>query len=167
MSDEADQLKHRLTSKRSGKLSSSSTWLLDLAASTVVENLSGGVISLLPQEQAAKLLVHNELKPFKQHARGQKDPGDESSPKELRLLAEAAATYLKVFYITQVCADKDPSRVNLKGFRSWLMESLEQPGSPLNKDLGKHPKYSALQELIRKDNWWRKVLKTASKKSPK
>lgn len=167
MSDEADLLKHRLTNKRTGKLSSSSTWLLDLAATTVVENLSGGVVSLLPQEQAAKLLVHNELKPFKQHARGQKDPGDESSPKELRLLAKAATTYLKMFYITQVCADKDPSRINLKGFRAWLMESLKQAGSPLNEDLKTHPEYSALNELIRKDNWWRKVLKTASKKSRK
>jgi hypothetical protein len=156
-----------LTNKRIGKLYSSSTRLLDAAASAVVNNDNAGIPALLPQKQAAKLLVHNELKPFKRHKVGHPIPGGEITRKELRLLAKAAAIELKLFYIIEVCADKDQARVNLKGFRAWLMDNLAQLDSPLNRWLTRHPEYSALASLIRHDGWWRKMLKTESKKRRK
>ena len=58
---------HRLVNKKTGKLASSSTWLIDLAACAVHLGDTQGLAGLLPQEKAQKLLNSNVLKPFKRH----------------------------------------------------------------------------------------------------
>jgi len=144
----------RLVNKRTGKLASSSTWLLDLAACAVVGRDSKGIPALLPQSKAKKLLVHNELKKFNRHKSIEADSGQESSHAELRVLAYKALPTIAVFYIQNAVGNRLPSQVNKKGFRGWLISQLAIPNSELNNFLNNHPEFSALAELKRADNWW-------------
>ena len=144
----------RLVNKRTGKLASSSTWLLDLAACAVVGGDIKGIPALLPQSEAQKLLVHNELKKFNRHKSVKADSGQESSHADLRVLACKALPTIAVFYIENVVGNRLPSQVNKKGFRGWLLGQLAIPSSALNTFLKNHPEFSALAELKRADNWW-------------
>lgn len=146
--------KDRLVNKRTGKLASSSTWLVDLAACAVVGGDNSGLPDLLPQQDAKKLMLHNELKKFNHHKSGKAISGDESSHAELRVLACKAIPTIAVFYIHNVVGNRQPAQVNEKGFRVWLMGELSVPSSDLNGFLRKHLQFSALAELKRKDNWW-------------
>ena len=144
----------RLVNKRTGKLASSSTWLLDLAACAVVGGDYKGIPALLPQNKAKKLLIHNELKKFKRHKSIEADSGQESSHAALRVLACKALPTIAVFYIQNAVGNRLPSQVNKKGFRGWLMSQLAIPDSALNIFLKNHTEFSALAELKRADNWW-------------
>ena len=50
-----------LLNKKTGKVASSNSWLLALAAHAYSMGDTSGIAGLLPQEQAKKLLVSNEL----------------------------------------------------------------------------------------------------------
>ena len=51
-----------LLNKKTGKVASTNNWLLVLAARAHTSGDTSGILGLLPQEQAKKLLVSNELK---------------------------------------------------------------------------------------------------------
>lgn len=155
----ADEKTYRLVNKRTGKLASGTSWLLDLAACAVVDGDHSGITSLLPQREAEKLLLYNELKPFKKHNKTKPPEGAQTSHSELRDLARRAYPHIAFFYITQVVGERDPRYVNKKGFRAWIMDSLANPRSDLNKYLAQHLEFSALVGLLRGDDWWRKVQK--------
>jgi hypothetical protein len=153
---------YRLVNKKSGKLASSSNWLIDLAAYAVDLSDYGGISALLPQEKAMKLLASNLLKPFKRHKPESSIAGLESTSRDIREVARNAGPYIAYFFITKIIKNKDPETVNHKGFRAWLMDALAEPKSSLNQYL-KTTQFSALVELKRSDDWWIDRLKTESK----
>ena len=154
---------HRLANKKTGKLASSSDWLIDLAARAVQLGDSKGLTALLPQEKAKSLMKFNVLKSFNRHKKRLPVQGFETSNRELRDLASRALPYFAAFYTVMVIKDKAPERVNRKGFRSWLIAALSDPDSSLNKNLSKHNELSALAQLKRSDDWWQDRLNTESK----
>lgn len=157
----------RLVNKKTGKLASSTNWLIDLAAEAKVLGDSSGISALLPQKKATKLLVRNELKPFKIRKEKSVTPGEETSHKNLRSLARAALCEFFRFYIERAIPDHNASMVNSKGFRAWLMQELSQPKGELNQHLKSIKEFHPLIELKRSDDWWRKCLKTESKSKAK
>jgi hypothetical protein len=157
----------RLVNKKTGKLASSTNWLVDLAAEAKELGDSSGISAMLPQKKAAKLLVQNELKPFKIHKEVTVQPGDESSHKDLRVLVKLAYPKLALFYIQNVVHSHKKNQVNLKGFRAWLMQELSDPKGELNQYLKSIHEFYPLIELDRSDDWWRKCLKTESKSKAK
>ena len=155
--------RHRLVNKKTGKLASSSDWLIDLAARAVQLGDSKGLTALLPQEKAKSLMKFNVLKSFNRHKKRLPVQGFETSNRELRGLAFRALPYFAAFYRKMVIPDKAPERVSRKGFRAWLIAALSDPYSSLNKNLSKHNEFSALAQLKRSDDWWQDQLKTESK----
>ena len=157
----------RLVSKKTGKFASSTNWLVDLAAVAKKLGDSSGIAALLPQEKAGKLLLHNELKPFKRQKEKTAALGHETLHKELRDLARSAYPELALFYIENVVHSKKSSQVNKKGFRAWLIQELSRPMGELNQHLQSIQEFHPLIELNRSDDWWRKCLKTESKSKVK
>jgi hypothetical protein len=153
----------RLVNKKTGKLASSTNWLVDLAAEAKVLGDSSGISALLPHKKASKLLARNELKPFKIHKENPTTPGEETSHKDLRVLVKLAYPELALFYIQNVVQSHKPNQVNRKGFRAWLITELNTINGGLNRHLMSIPAFRPLIELNRSDDWWRKSLKTESK----
>jgi hypothetical protein len=164
---DTNSVRLRLVNKKTGKLASSTNWLVDLAAEAKVLGDSSGISALLPQKKAAKLLVRNELKPLKTHQEKSVAPGYETSHKDLRILAKSA--YCEVFHIyaEEVVLDRTAVEVNSKGFRAWLIQELSNPKGKLNRHLKSSKEFHPLIELDRSDDWWRKCLKTESKSKAK
>jgi hypothetical protein len=157
----------RLVNKKTGKLASSTDWLIDLAAEAKVLGDSSGISALLPQKKAAKLLDRNELKPFKIHKEKNVPLGGETSHKDLRVLVKLAYPYLALFYIQNIVPSHKKKQVNRKGLIAWLMSELLKPMGELNQHLKSIPEFHPLIELDRSDDWWRKCLKTESKSKAK
>lgn len=153
----------RLVNKKTGKLASSTDWLIDLAAVAKNKGHSSGLTALLPQEKAAQLMTHNSLKRFKRHKVEKAELGAETSSKDLRMLARMAYPELALYYIQNVICNHQPSQVNRKGFRAWLMKELNTPNGGLNRHLMSIEAFRPLVELKRSDDWWRMNLKTESK----
>jgi hypothetical protein len=134
-STDPNSVRLRLVNKKTGKLASSTNWLIDLAAEARELGDSSGISALLPQKKAAKFLVQNELKPFKLHKGAAVQPGDETSHKELRVLVKLAYPKLALFYIQNVVHSHTKKQVNHKGFRAWLMRELSDPERNVSKTL--------------------------------
>jgi len=117
---------------------------------------SSGISALLPHKKASKLLARNELKPFKIHKENPTTPGEETSHKDLRVLAKLAYPELALFYIQNVVQSHKPNQVNRKGFRAWLIKELNTVNGGLNRHLMSIPAFRPLIELNRSDDWWRK-----------
>lgn len=166
-STDPNSVRLRLVNKKTGKLASSTNWLADLAAEAKLLGDASGIAALLPQKKAAKLLVRNELKPFKIHKGDTVQPGDETSHKDLRILVKLAYPKLALFYIQNVVQNHTKKQVNLKGFRAWLMQELSEPKGALNQYLKSIQEFYPLIELDRGDDWWRKCLKAESKSKAK
>jgi hypothetical protein len=159
--------KLRLVNKKTGKLASSTNWLIDLAAQAKELGYSSGISALLPQKKAEKFLVRNELKAFNIHKEKTVSLGNETSHKDLRVLARAALCEFFRFYTERVVPGHKASMVNSKGFRAWLMQELSKPKGELNQHLRSIQEFHPLIELKRSDDWWRKCLKTESKSKAK
>ena len=100
----------RLVNKKTGNLASSTDWLIDLAAVAKELGDSSGISALLPQKKAAKLLVRNELKPYKIHREKSLKLGEETSHKDLRVLVKLAYPELALFYIQNVVPSHKPNQ---------------------------------------------------------
>lgn len=146
--------KSRLTNKKTDRLASSSTWLLDLAACAVSLGHSTGIASLLPLARAKRLLVKNTLKPFKRQKITKVRKIAATSHGDLRALAEAAIPAIAVFYLEKIVATKPIKAVNRKGFRHWVIRELRDPNSQLNRYLLSRPDLAGLAETQRADRWW-------------
>lgn len=153
----------RLVNKKTGKLASSTNWLLDLAAVAKSRGESAGLPALLPQAKVGKFLRHNDLKPFKRHQEKNVALGKATTHKSLRELARSAYSELAFYYIQNVVHSRKPSEVNRKGFRAWLIKELNTDNGGLNQHLLSIEEFRPLIELERSDDWWRTCLKTESK----
>lgn len=154
---------YRLVSKKTGKLASSTSWLLDLAAVAKSRGDSSGLAALLPQEKAAKFLRFNDLKQFKKQQKKDVLVGQETTQKDLRDLVRSAYPALVLYYIENVIHSHNPIQVNRKGFRAWLIKELNTINGGLNRHLMSIEAFLPLVELKRSDDWWRIHLKTESK----
>lgn len=153
----------RLVNKKTDRLASSSTWLLDLAACAVSLGHSTGIASLLPLARAKRLLVNNTLKSFKRQkiTKGRKIAV--TSHGDLRALAEAAIPAIAVFYGQKIVATKPITSVNRKGFVHWLVRELRNPNSQLNRHLLSRRDLAGLAETRRSERWWLDRVKMQSK----
>lgn len=160
--------KTRLVNKKTRRLASSSTWLVDLAACAINGGEANGIATLLPLAKAQRLLVKNTLKSFT-HKKGSKArKAAATSHADLRLLAEAGIPAIAVFYLEMVVEGKPAKYVNRKGFRSWLLDELAIQGSSLNRFLSSRHDLAGLVGINRSNRWWLDRLKMQSKvhKSP-
>jgi hypothetical protein len=155
--------KDRLVNKRTGKLASSSTWLLDLAACAVVLGDSVGIPALLPQRKAAKLLKSNLLKQFKKHAPIKSDTAMSSNHAESRKAAEQSIPALAVIYQKLVIVPNPSKKVTRDSFVYWLRNQLENRSSKLNQILSQTPSLVGIHELQRSHRWWIDRIKMQSK----
>ena len=160
---EIDYRTHRLVNKRTGKLASSTNWLLDLAACAVVQGHSTGIPSLLPQSKAAKFLQNNELRPVRRHKKPAQIKAVATSPAELRALAKQAIPAIAVYYIQEIVSRKRASEVNRKGFVYWIVREMENPSSGLNQYLRASKELSGLVGAVRGERWWLDQLRMQSK----
>ena len=154
---------HRLVNKKTSRLASGTTWLLDLAACSVVLGHTQGLPSLLPQQKATKLLEHNELRPFKAQKKQKQVLKTATSPSELRPLARQALPLIAAYYTARVIPNKRPSEVNRKGFAAWISREIGVPGSGLNLYLSGSVDFQGLVETRRGERWWLDQLKMQSK----
>ncbi len=153
----------RLVNKKTDRLASSSTWLVDLAACAVSLGHSTGIASLLPLARAKRLLVNNTLKPFKRQKGIKARKVAATSHGDLRALAEAAIPAIAVFYGEKIVATKAITAVNRKGFAHWLVHELRNPDSQLNRYILTLPELAGLAETQRAYRWWLDRLKMQSK----
>ena len=154
---------YRLVNKKTGKLASSTNWLLDLAAVAKSRGDSTGLPALLPQKKADKFLRHNDLERFKRQQKKNVAAGQETTQKDLRELARSAYPVLVIYYIEKVIHSHNPNQVNRKGFRAWLIKELNTINGGLNRHLMSIEALLPLVELKRSDDWWRIHLKIESK----
>ncbi len=158
--------KSRLVNKKTRRLASSSTSLIDLAACAISMGETTGIATLLPLAKAKRLLAKNTLQSFKPQKRSKAGNAVATSHTDLRALAEAGLPAIAVFYLEMVVGCKPVKHVNLKGFRSWLVDELAVPGSSLNRFLLSRRDLAALVESRRSKRWWLdrlKMLKMQSK----
>lgn len=154
---------HRLANRKTGKLASGTTWLLDLAACAVVLGHTKGIPSLLPKEKAARLLAHNELRPFQAQKKQKQGQQFATSPTQLRTLARRALPSIAAYYTVRVIPGRKPTEVNRKGFVAWIAQEMKVPSSGLNQHLLASSDFSALAETVRGERWWLDQLKMQSK----
>lgn len=155
--------KSRLVNIKTGKLASSSTWLLDLAACAITLGQSTGIASALPLAKAERLLKKNNLKNFTKHQKAEAQKISVSSHGDLRAAAEAGIPSIVVFYIENVVGSRDPKTVNRKGFTHWLAREIASPDSQLNLFLLSRPELVGLAEIKRSERWWVDRVKMQSK----
>jgi hypothetical protein len=155
---------HRLVNKKTGRLSSNTNWLIDLAAIAFAQGQTTGIGALLPLNKARKLLLHNKFEPFRRH-KTHPSTKDASSHAEQRGLAQQALPAIVVYYTTKVMKVKNPSYVTRKKFVAWIVKSMSDPESGLNLYLHNLNEYTALAETKRGKRWWLDQIKMQSKKS--
>ena len=153
---------HRLANKKTGKLASNTNWLIDLAAIALVQGHTIGIVSLLPLNEAGKLLAHNKLEPFRRQTL-QPSEVDASSHVDLRTLAQKAFPTIASYYSERVIHGKNPINVNRKGFVAWIVRELSNPESGLNLHLLKSSDFKVLAEARRSERWWLDQLRMQSK----
>jgi len=158
-----DYRTHRLVNKKSGKLASSTSWLIDLAACSLALGTSGGIASLLPLKKAAKLMLNNELRPVRRQKSHKEVNYTAISRTELRNLAQKAMPVIAVYYTVRAIPNRHPSSVNRKGFVAWIVREMANPNSGLNKHLIKSADFAGLAETKRSDRWWLDQIRMQSK----
>jgi hypothetical protein len=154
---------HRLVNKKTGKLASSTNWLIDLAARSLAQGTTGGIASLLPLTKAAKLMLHNHLQPMRRQKSHQGVNRTATSHSEVRNLAQKAMPAIAAYYTVRVIPNRNSSSVNKKGFVAWIVREMGNPYSGLNKHLSKSPDFAGLVETKRGDRWWLDQIKMQSK----
>jgi hypothetical protein len=153
----------RLTNIKTGKLASSSTPILDLAAVAVILGHSTGIAGALPLAKAKRLLCKNTLKNFTKHQKAKAQKISVSSHADLRAVAEAGIPTIVVFYIKYVVGSRDQKRVNRKGFAHWLAREIAFPSSKLNLFIISRQELIGLAEIRRSERWWLDRIRMQSK----
>ena len=126
-----------LLNKKTGKVASSNSWLLALAAQAYSMGDTSGIAGLLPQEQAKKLLVSNELST--KVARKAKDGRltDNISDQAVTLLPQLAVLF----------GDQHPTQktITRKNFCKWVAKQLaDETSNAYHKAV-----YKGFEDLIK------------------
>ena len=139
-----------LVNKKSGKVASSHSWLLALAAVARMKGNSSGISSLLPLIQAEKLLHKNQVT-FKT-IRGHKGAN-------LRhIIRSQAQSFLPCAIIEFERKCRVFKLLTKKDLSAWIVKALSDPYSYLYKN-AKNMGYDEILELRRAPRWWQDQLK--------
>ena len=132
------------------KVASSNSWLLALATLSRIEGHSSGLASLLPLQQADKILRKNEV--VYKVKRGNIDTNVKKS-------ARAQAKSILPFAATQFCKTQSPHRlVTKKDFSKWIVKTLLDQTSQIYKRLT-NMGYDELLARKRSHRWWQDQIK--------
>jgi hypothetical protein len=140
-----------LVNKKSGRKSSSTDLLTDLAAINLAEGgMRIGIASLLNYAKAERLLKHNRLKKVKLQA----TPEDREPVKnEIKVIAQnLMPELLKAFAESNVRSQYLSQ--NKRRVSRWLAKQSGEPNSSLNKLLRTHPEGHHIHQLKRSVRWW-------------
>ncbi|WP_044036895.1 hypothetical protein [Octadecabacter arcticus] len=134
-----------LVNKKSGKVASSNTWLLALAAHAQILNDTSGIAGLLPQKEALKSLEKNTISV--KTIRGLKGG---KLTEDVRNQAKAFLPRLADLFIENPQKNKSVTRTY---FCSWITQQLAEPSSEAyNAAIS-----NGLEDLIfspRSVRWW-------------
>lgn len=139
-----------LVSKKSGKVASTNTWLLALAAHAQISDETSGIASLLPQQKALKLLEKNTLSIIS--IRGSKGG---KLAESIRNQAKASTPWLAALFLKNHRKNKLVTR---KDFCFWITQQLYDPSSKAYR----LAILKGLEDLLsrpRSVRWWRDQLK--------
>jgi hypothetical protein len=134
-----------LINRKTGKVTSSSNWLVALAAVAVINQDNAGLAALLPQVKAQKLLARNKLALRVQR-------GGRSTPVRatLREQGKAIIPALAVLWGEH---EKPPHREpRLGDFGKWIVKSLQNPQSRAYKLVVKRRYHNLLNRTSWR--WW-------------
>lgn len=146
----------RLVNRRTGRLASSTTWLIDLAAVAVALGDNSGIASLLPRVRAKKLIRFNTLKAF--YSQQKTDAGSvPTAPAHFRALTLQALPLIAATYLEQKRISS-PKHVTRKRFISWILAEINTTKSGLCIEL-KRRGYLQLVGMNYSRGWWEKLLK--------
>lgn len=154
--------RYRLANKKTRKLASNTSWLIDLAAIASMQGQTNGIASLLPLAKAKELLVNNQLEPFRPQ-KYQPSEKNATSHSGIRKMAQEALPLIAILYLIHVVPDKNPRSVNRKGFVAWIVLQMANHQSELNHRLKESIDFQALAETQRGERWWLDQLKMQSK----
>lgn len=145
----------RLTNRRSGKLASNSSEIVDLAAFCIQNNLNTGIAGLIDTSRAIKLLKTNELRSYKKQTKISSGSTDHFSAEGIRNRAEAARTIIFTAYLQR--PDQLPTRREFRVFdlAVWTQAEIQKSHSEL-ATLLKRNGFGDLIGLQRAVIWWRK-----------
>ena len=139
-----------LVNKKSGKVASSHSWLLALAAVAHMKGNTSGISGLLPLMQAEKLLHKNEVT-FKT-VRGHKGGN-------LRHITRSQAKSFLPYAIIEFERKRRVFKLlTKKDFSAWISKALSDTGSYLYKT-AKNLGYDEILEIQRSPRWWQDQLK--------
>jgi len=147
--------------RRTGRLASSTNWLIDLAAVAVILGDNSGIAALLPRAKAEKLMRFNVLKAFSRH---QKTTAGflPTTPAHFRELASEALPLIAATFLSQeqIFSSK---QVTGKRLISWILAEMHNSNSDLCIQL-KQNGYPQLVCMSFGRLWWEGLLsKTKSK----
>ena len=140
-----------LVNKESGKQSSSTDLLTDLAAINITEGGTRlGIAGLLNYAKAQRLLKYNRLKTINPR----RLPEDREPIKcELKEIAQnLMPVLLKAFAENNArfkCLSQNKRRIS-----QWLAQQVSEPNSSVNKLLRTHPNGHYIHQLQRSARWW-------------
>ena len=140
-----------LVNKESGKQSSSTDLLTDLAAINVTEGGTRiGIAGLLNYAKAQRLLKYNRLKTINPR----RPPEDREPIKcELKEIAQnLMPLLLKAFAENKArsqCLSQNKRRIS-----KWLAQQASEPNSSVNRLLRTHPEGHYIHQLQRSARWW-------------
>ena len=139
-----------MVNKKSGKVASSHSWLLALAAVAHMKGNISGILSLLPLMQAEKLLRKNEMtfKTVRGHKGGSLRHITRSQAKSF--LPCAIVEFGRKRRVFKLLTKKDLS--------AWIVQALSDPYSYLYKK-AQNMGYDEILELQRSPRWWQDQLK--------
>ena len=130
-----------LTNRKTGKISSSSNWLVALAAVAVTDQDNAGLASLLPQAKAKKLLTMNELS-----FRSQRGTVSPLINTQIRKEAKSFIPELAALWGEENPELRSPRR---KDFCHWVVKCLLDKNSVAYKTAVDHDYY----DILDKTNW--------------
>lgn len=134
-----------LVNKKTGKVASSNTWLLALAAQAAIEREHSGVLGLLPVAKAEKLLQRNRLVLKKSRGDWETLPTEKAREQATKMIPKLAVLY---------CDRLPPHRsIRRKDFCEWLVKALKDPLSEAST-FADHNGYDELRSANFSARWW-------------
>ena len=139
-----------LENKKTGKIASSSNSLTTEATVAVTENDVYGLKTVLPLDQARRLLQHNRIV-----EKGQRSKKNSSVRKNTREQAKIMLPYLAVSYYNTLPTHRS-HRIN--EFCKWIVQELQNRQSDVQKEATRKG-FHDLIEADRTKRWWQDQLK--------
>ena len=110
-----------LVNKKTGKVASSNDWLLALAAHAHCLGDTSGIAGLLPQEQAKKLLVSNQL--------SSKIARTADMGRKTDIISDQAISFLPLLAVIFVEQHPNHNAITRKSFCRWVAKQLSDETS--------------------------------------